>query len=93
MNEYLPSDTLKWCQDHLQELGFNVRQQISDATAPHRTIYLQLRTAINERLLNDGVPELRLSEKPVGAINWQPLQTEDVRQIQLVGDLMENDAE
>lgn len=54
---------------------------------------VQLRAAINEHLLNDGVSELRLSEKPVGAINWQPIQTEDVQQVQLTGDLMENDAE
>ena len=93
MDEYLPPLTLKWCQDYLQRLKFDPSQPASDPTAPHRTIYLQLRTAVSEHLMNDEEPELRLSEKPTGALGWQPVQTENVRRVELIGDDAEIDVE
>ncbi len=97
MNEYLPSVTMKWCQEYLQQLGFNPSQPISDLVAPHRTIYLQLRTAINEHLTSGMVPHLSLSQRPTGAFDWQPSPTENVREVGFIGDdageNMEDDAE
>lgn len=79
MNEYLPLATLQWCKEQLQQLGFDPSQPADDPLTPHRTIYLQLRTAINQHLTNEDMPELGLSTKPTGAFNWQgPMDTENV---------------
>lgn len=97
MNEYLPPSTWKWCQDYLQQLGFNSSQPASDSTAPHRTIYLQLRTAVAEHLMSNKEPKLGLTVKPTGAFDWQPVQMDHVREVELadddVEDEVENDAE
>ena len=77
---------MKWCQEYLQQLGFNSSQPASDPTAPHRTIYLQLRTAVNEHMTSNMLPELSLSERPTGAFDWQPSQTENVREVEFTGD-------
>jgi hypothetical protein len=77
---------MKWCQEYLQQLGFNPSQPASDSIAPHRTIYLQLRTAINEHLISNMTPELSLSRRPTGAFDWQPSPTENVREVGFAGD-------
>jgi hypothetical protein len=43
-----------------------------DRLSPHRTIYLQLRQRIELHILQQTDPILALSEKPVGAFDWQP---------------------
>jgi hypothetical protein len=70
----------------LQRLGFNAFKPASDHLRPHRTIYLQLRTAINEHLASGDLPELGLSLKPTGAFDWQPVPAETVREVDLMND-------
>jgi hypothetical protein len=53
---------------------------------PHRTVYLQLRTALDQHLASGNLPELGLSIKPTGALNWQSMPTKNVQQADLVGD-------
>lgn len=92
MNEYLPATTLTWCETQLQRLGFDITQPVSDPTAPYRDIYLQLRTALDEHILSGSEPELGLSIKPTGALNWQPPdEIGAVRHVHLAGDGADND--
>jgi hypothetical protein len=87
MDEYLPPSTFQWCREQLQQLGFDPSQPANDASAPHRTIYLQLRTIIDQHLTNGNVPELGLSIKPTGAFDWQgPIATDNVQEAQLAGE-------
>lgn len=91
MDEYLPSTTYIWCQNQLQQLGFDLTQSTSESTIDHRTIYLQLRTALNDHILSGNEPELGMSRKPIGALNWQPAERETVREMDLGGDGAEDD--
>ena len=59
---------------------------------PYRTIYLQLRTALDVHLQSDNLSELDLALKPTGAFDWQPLlQEENVQQVHLAGDGADDD--
>jgi hypothetical protein len=93
MNEYLSLSTLQWCIKQLRHLEFDISQPASNPVMPHRTIYLQLRTALTTHLASGNLPELGLSVKPTGALNWQPppLQTEGVQEGHLAGDGADDD--
>ena len=91
MNEYLPLHTHAWCQRQLQQLGFDPTQPSPDSTAPYRTIYLQLRTALDLHITSGNELGLDLSQKPTGAFNWQPVAAENVRAMDLGGDGAEED--
>ena len=82
--------THQWCEEILQRFEFNASEPTSDPLTPHRTTYLQLRAAINEHLVSGDLPELGLSPKPTGALNWQPIQAETVRQVDLMNDDTDN---
>lgn len=78
---------MQWCNEQLLHLGFNHSQSASDLVAPHRTIYLQLRTAINQHLVSGSLPELGVLVKPTGALNWQgPTGVENLQETSLAGD-------
>jgi hypothetical protein len=86
MEEYLPPNTYQWCQDQLHQLHFDISEPPEDVKIPYRTIYLQLRTALDQHLASGDLPELGLSAKPTGALDWHPVSTENVRRVELVGD-------
>jgi hypothetical protein len=97
MDEYLPPSTYAWCQNQLQQLGFDPISSLDNSEAPHRTVYLQLRAALNNHIDEGNISQLALSEKPTGALSWQPsrenIRTEDVQEVSLVGDDMYGDRE
>lgn len=74
MAEYLPAETLEWCQEILLGLGFDPEKPPSvrpdEAEAPFRTIYLGLRERAIIHMQSGAKPSLRLSEKPTGAFDW-----------------------
>jgi hypothetical protein len=53
---------------------------------PYRTIYLQFRTALDQHLISSDLSELGLSAKPIGALDWYPVSTENIRRVELVRD-------
>jgi hypothetical protein len=50
------------------------------------TIYLQLCTVLNTYLMSNNSAELGLSIKPTDALDWQPVPTETVREVDLADD-------
>lgn len=74
MAEYLPAETLEWCQGILLGLGFDPEKpppvRPDEAEAPFRTIYLGLRERVITHMRSDTKPDLTLSEAPTGAFDW-----------------------
>ncbi|PWY70881.1 hypothetical protein BO94DRAFT_560538 [Aspergillus sclerotioniger CBS 115572] len=74
MAEYLPAETLEWCQGILLGLGFDPEKpppvRPDEAEAPFRTIYLGLRERVIAHMLSGAKPGLALSEAPTGAFDW-----------------------
>lgn len=63
-----------------------------DRLSPHRTIYLQLRQTIELHILQQANPILALSEKPVGAFDWQPSSANaPLEQMDLIDDELIDD--
>lgn len=72
-DEYLPSDTLKWCQTKLQDLGFHPTDPPSRTTdegkntfsKPYQDIYLRLRQLVHEHDRAGESPRLSLYTKKI----------------------------
>jgi hypothetical protein len=75
-DEYLPKETLQWCQKALQSLGFSVHlpsetAQLDTVTeTQHFQAYIQLRTLIKQHEALQLIPALSLTLSPVGAYAW-----------------------
>ncbi|EEA18591.1 hypothetical protein TMatcc_005566 [Talaromyces marneffei ATCC 18224] len=67
LDEYLPLDTLNWCQQKLQSQGFE-RIKLEDLNEhgerTHFIAYLYLRDQINLHIATQSEPQLRECEKP-----------------------------
>ncbi|PWY62025.1 hypothetical protein BO83DRAFT_460335 [Aspergillus eucalypticola CBS 122712] len=74
MTEYLPAETLEWCQGILLGLGFDPEKpppvHPDEAEAPFHTIYLGLRERVITHIRSGAKPDLTLSEAPTGAFDW-----------------------
>ena len=68
MDEYLPPDTLSFCQQQLNALGFpeavDGRQFDEHGQRIHHQAYLQLRAVLREHIEQGLEPALRETEKP-----------------------------
>jgi hypothetical protein len=76
IDEYLPKETLQWCYQALQSLGFSVHLQ-SETVAldtvtqtQHFQAYIGLRTLIKQHEGFQLSPVLSLTLSPIGAYNW-----------------------
>lgn len=80
IDEYLPLITKNWCDMTLQNLDYdlndiNAENSFSDGSRMHRTMYLELKTAIADHINNKSEPELSLCTRPTGGRNWQPTES------------------
>jgi len=90
---FLPSETLKWCQDFLQSIGFNsLSVQLPDeaCTTPLLSFYLQLRKALQGHISSYADPQLSLLPHPVGVSQWQQNNREQfVQSVDLETDVLD----
>jgi len=93
IDAFLPSETLKWCQDFLQSIGFNssIVQLLDEAcTTPLLSFYLQLRTALQRHISSHADPQLSLLPNPVGVNQWQQNNREQfVQSVDLETDVLD----
>ena len=93
IDPFLPSETLKWCQDFLQSIGFDsssVQIPEESRTTPLISFYLQLRTALQGHISSQADPQLALLPKPVGASHWeQNIREQFVRSVDLETDVLD----
>jgi len=97
IDAFLPSETLKWCQDFLKSIGFNsssVQLPEEASVTPLLSFYLQLRTALQGHISSHSSPQLLLLANPVGVSRWEQNNREQfVRSVDLETDLLDPDQE
>jgi hypothetical protein len=75
IDAYLPEETLAWCNDVLQSIGFDLKlavlESAEDRTAPFYRVYLELREQVQDHIDSGLPPQLSLLQTPVGASQWQ----------------------
>lgn len=76
VDEYLPPETLTWCQRKLQGWGFDLEnvdmdEYFPDGTRAHCRAYLRLRDTVRDHLRSGEPPRLRESEKPNVNLVWR----------------------
>jgi len=89
IDAYLPPQTMKWCQDFFDEIGFqHTASQLAEEarTSPFSDIYLQLRTALQEHIRNGNDPQLSLLPSPRADTMPQNQPDANVRHIDLETD-------
>lgn len=78
IDEYLPPDTLNWCQTKLLEIiGENSLQLTAydifpDGERVHQSIYMELKLAITNHVEAGLLPVLSETVHPTGGRNWTP---------------------
>jgi hypothetical protein len=84
-DEYLPQVTYDWVTRQLQEMNFDPMAPIlppnGDVFAPHREVYMELRTRILTHIEQQLEPVLYLSTRPTGAFDWNPGQ--EIEEVQV----------
>lgn len=84
IDEYLPPQTLDWCDNQLEEAGYSLpigggdyNQDTGDKL--HLQAYRLLRDAARSHIRERRVPTLSESPKPYEAFGWQP--SEDLQKV------------
>ena len=74
-DEYLPHETLNWCMQQLQEIGFNPLNPPprDDSAQPYKSIYLELRQRAILHEQSGNLPILQICERPTQG-NWENWQ-------------------
>lgn len=74
-DEYLPRETLVWCRQQLQQIGFNPSDPPPrhDFAQPHRAEYLELRQRAILHVQSGDLPILQICERPTQE-NWEEWQ-------------------
>lgn len=86
LNEYLPAETKKWCDEKLAVFGHqytqvNASEYFPDGSRVHCKVYLQLREAVNFHIASGMEPHLSLCTRPTGAWSWSPEIQQDITTI------------
>jgi hypothetical protein len=67
IDEYLPKETLHWCQQKLNELGYanlTTADAFPDGDRQHCTAYIALRECVKAHILSKEAPLLAESQPP-----------------------------
>jgi hypothetical protein len=67
IDEYLPEQTLNWCQMKLHELGYpslQLEDAFPDGSRHHCNAYLELRECLKEHIASGEAPQLTELEAP-----------------------------
>lgn len=67
IDEYLPEQTLNWCQMKLHELGYpslKIEDVFPDGSRHHCSAYLELRECLKEHIASGEAPQLTELETP-----------------------------
>ncbi|KAI9776549.1 MAG: hypothetical protein M1816_005236 [Peltula sp. TS41687] len=93
--EYLPKETLQWCQgilDNLNSIQADLDGPFPLLSCTNHWKYLELKKAVKEHMQNGGEPLLAECNAPVGGYQWQPtsesagIRTEAVRTMDITGE-------
>jgi hypothetical protein len=74
-DEYLPYETLVWCTQQLQQIGFNPLEPPprDDFTQPYKSVYIELRQRAILHTQSGNLPILQICERPTQE-NWENRQ-------------------
>jgi hypothetical protein len=67
IDEYLPEETRRWCQQKLNELGFaslTISDAFPDGTRRHCESYIRLRECVKAHISTNEAPLLTESQTP-----------------------------
>lgn len=71
-DEYIPIETLVWCNQQLQEIGFNPLNPPprNDSAQPYKSVYLELRQRAILHTQSGSLPILQICKRPTQG-NWE----------------------
>jgi hypothetical protein len=74
-DEYLPHDTLAWCIQQLQQIGFDPSNPPprDDFAQPYKSVYIELRQRAILHVQSGHLPILQICERPTQG-NWENWQ-------------------
>ena len=72
MDEYLPKETLEWCNRTLNAWGIDPYNMppVRNEAKPFESLYRRLRTACENHVNSGAMPILKTLDTPRGGFNW-----------------------